>query len=139
MHQQQLEQLKQIVAEVQAQGISEAQSNGVPNQNNITFTWTGGTLTVSWAAGYVKDHHNHFLPIPAGSRALSASTFYWAGWNPFHRTMSFQTSLAGFKSNSNILILSQFKTGTGAQTGTAGGGGSDPGGDGLNGRLYINF
>ena len=117
----------------------ESKTNGVQNQNNLTFVWTGGTLTISWAAGYVKDHQGHYDPIPAGSQHALANTFYWVGWNPVHQTMSFNTNLDQLTKVDNILVLCQFFTGSGAQSGSAGGGGSVPNGQGLNGERFKLF
>jgi hypothetical protein len=117
----------------------EELSRGVPAQNNIVFTWAGSTSTLSWTAGFVKDQKGRFLPIPAGNAVLNPSTTYWAAWNPVHQTMSFQTSLGAFKGIKNLIVICSVFTGTTAQSGTAGGGGSDPGGDSLNGRIYKFF
>jgi hypothetical protein len=96
--------------------------------NTIEFTWTGGTTLVSWNAGFVQDKAGKVYPVPAGSKTLSASTEYWAAWNPVHQVMAFDTSLTSLIPNKNNLVLCQITTGSGAQTGTAGGGGSKPGG-----------
>jgi hypothetical protein len=117
----------------------ESKTNGVQNQNNVAFVWTGGTLTISWAAAYVKDHQGHYDPIPAGSQVALPNTFYWAGWNPVHLTMSFNTNLDQLTKVENVLVLCQFFTGTGGQTGTLGGGGSVPNAQGLNGERFKNF
>jgi hypothetical protein len=136
LHQQQIAELRQQLAKALSTAGLEQQANGVPNQNNIIFTWTGGTLTLSWAAAYVKDHLGHYQPIPAGSRVLAASTFYWAAWNVAQQSMSFQVSIDAFKAIPNELILCNIFTGAGGVNGTAGGGGSDSGGSGLNGGRY---
>lgn len=137
--QQQLEELRQLVAAGAATTAVENSANGVPNQNNIAFVWTGGTLTLSWVAAFVKDHAGHYLPIPAGSRVLTASTAYWAAWNPAQQTMSFQVALESYANIPNMLILSNVFTGTGGQAGSAGGGGSESGGSGFSGLRYKNF
>lgn len=132
--------LKQELSNLKDQVLVEHLRNGVQNQNNIVFTWTGGSLTISWAPGYVKDHQGHYDPIPAGSQTAAASTYYWVGWNPVHQTMSFNTSLDALTQSKQVLVLCQFFTGTGGQTGSLGGGGTEPGGgQGLNGKQYKLF
>ena len=139
-HSQQLTNLQQQITTLRIQLTEKARADGIPNQNNIIFVWTGSTTTVSWVAGFVKDHSGVFQPVPAGSRgSFTASTNYWAGWNPLHKSMSFVTSLGAFKGNPNILVICKFFTGTGAQSGNLGGGGTDTGSDGLNGKEYKLF
>src|SRR5580765_8131116 len=86
-HERRFKELELKLNNLSTQAATESKTNGVQNQNNIAFVWTGGTLTISWAAGYVKDHQGHYDPIPAGSQVALANTFYWAGWNPVHLTM----------------------------------------------------
>ena len=123
-------------------------TRAIPSVNNLIFTWTGGTLTLSWPAGFVQDSSLTHYPVVAGSLVLVASTVYWLAWNPRQQVMAFNTSLHTLFSNSdaftaapagNNLIVSSVKTGTGGQTGVAGGGGSDPGGTGPSGKAYVNF
>jgi hypothetical protein len=131
-------------------------TRGVPSVNNITFTWTGGTLTLSWTAGYVQDSSLKNYPVPAGSQVVSASTTYWLAWNPIQQQMAFNTSLATLVSGvgtahqysktgaqnvsaGNNLVIAAVFTGTAGQSGTAGGGGSDPGGTGVSGTVYKKF
>ena len=139
-HERRFKQLELHLNTLRDQVDTESTTNGVQNQNNITFVWAGGSLSVSWAAGYVKDHQGHYLPIPAGtSGGLLANTYYWAGWNPIHQAMSFNTNLDTLTKVLNVLIICQFFTGTGAQAGSLGGGGSVPGGQGLNGERFKTF
>lgn len=136
---QQVETLQRQVQKLQSE--SKLQNEDIANlqdtadilyQNTITFSWTGATGTISWNAGYVSDKQGNVIPIPAGSRAgLSASTAYWVAWNPVHQVMAFSTTLSTLIANKNNYTLAGYTTGTGAQTGTAGGGGTDPGGQGL--------
>lgn len=93
--------------------------------NNITFTWTGATLTLSWSAGSVQDRNENYVPIPSGSRVLVATTHYWAAWNPVHQVMVFATNLSTINKNPNNLVLCRIHTGAGGASGTAGGGGAD--------------
>lgn len=119
---------------------TENKTNGVQNQNNIAFSWTGATTTISWTTGYVKDHEGHYDPILAGSQSgFSANTYYWVGWNPVHSTMSFNTSLDALTKISNVLVICQFFTGTAGQSGSLGGGGTVPNGQGLNGERFKLF
>lgn len=112
----------------------------VISTNNLVLTWSGTTLKLSWPAAYVRDLSQNYFPIPAGtSQPLLASTYYWVGWNPDQHTMSFQTLLDSLTNIPNILVLCQIFTGTAAQTGTAGGGGSVPSLDDLNGAKYKLF
>ena len=131
-------------------------TRGIPAVNNLVFTWTGGTLTLSWATGYVQDNSLNNYPVIAGSLVLVASTTYWLAWNPLHHKMAFNTSLISLLagpglaqadatvggsnvSYGNNLVICSVYTGTSGQSGTAGGGGSDPGGTGPNGRSYKDF
>jgi hypothetical protein len=112
----------------------------VVSTNNLTFTWTGGTLKLSWAAGFLRDNALKYYTALAGtSLALTASTYYWIGWNPKQAQMSFQTSLDKLTNLGNILVVCRVFTGTAGQSGVAGGGGSEPGGDGVSGATYKNF
>ena len=134
---QELQRLRQEFFNLKKLQRQENIRNGVPNQNNVTFTWTGSSGLISWNDGYVKDHHGNYLPVRAGSTAGVNNTYYWAAWNPVHKTMSFQNNLDTYQKIPNALIVCQVFTGTGAQTATIGGGGSEPGGgSGLNGKQY---
>lgn len=137
LHAQQIAELRAELRKHQVRTDLESQTNGVPNQNNVVFTWTGALI--NWTAAYVKDHSGAFLPIAAGSRPLLASTAYWAAWNPEHQSMSFQTKLTAYDNIPNALIICKFFTGTSAQTGVAGGGGGDTGGSAFNAKEYSNF
>lgn len=116
------------------------------NGNNLTFTWTGGTTTISWNAGAVKNFHprtfdrvkSPIAAIPAGSLTASASTFYWMIWNKLQGQMIASNTVDGFIQNTDNILLCQIFTGTGAQSGTAGGGGSSGSYD-LNGARYKLF
>lgn len=124
--------------------------------NNMVFTWTGATTTLSWPQGYLKSKNwnaqtitlpaikssapgqQHVYTIPAGSMSLLASTYYWLGWDASHQTMLATKDASTLHGNYNVHIICQIFTGSGAQTGTAGGGGSQTGVD-LSGTRYKNF
>jgi hypothetical protein len=106
-----------------------SQQKGTTSTNNLQLTWTGSTLKFSWPAAFVRDAFNNYFPIPAGtSQALLASTNYWVGWNAAQQQMSFQVNLNLLTSIVNELIVCQIFSGTAGQSGSAGGGGTDPGG-----------
>jgi hypothetical protein len=124
--------------------------------NNLTFTWTGGSVTLSWPAGYIKDKNwkaqtltktpgissapgqQHIWGVPAGSLVLSPSTYYWLGWDPTHQKMRATPNVDTLHSSFDVQIVCQIFTGTAGQTGVAGGGGSTGGVD-LSGARYKNF
>lgn len=107
--------------------------------NNVTFTWTGSTQTLSWPAGSVKDAKGINIPVLAGSlTSLSASTYYWLAWNKIHQQMVSSTNADTLLENINNTVICQVFTGTTGQTGTAGGGGSQSAVD-LSGARYKNF
>lgn len=110
--------------------------------NNLTISWDGPNLKLTWTAGYVKDRKNRVYQIPAGERTgLTASTYYWLGWNPIHETMSVTTALQQLVDIPNILVIAQVFTGTNVQTGAAGGGGgcTTCGGSDRNSGKYKQF
>lgn len=132
-------------------------SHAPQTTNNIAFTWTGATLTLSWAKGFIKDKNwnaqsakgtpvkssapgaQHQWLVPAGSLSpLNASTYYWMAWDPVHQVMRATTDASVLHSNYSLLIICQLFTGTGAQSGSAGGGGSNGGVD-FSGTRYKNF
>lgn len=125
---------------LQRQIQSSINTRGVTATNNVTFSWAGSSSELTWATGFARDSNNKYYPIPAGSSGtLSPSTHYWIGWNPSQQTMSFQTSLNALAQIPQILVLCNIFTGTTAQAGAAGGGGTEPGLDGPNGLKYKNF
>ena len=147
----------QIKLDNVGQSISIADPIHAPQTtNNITFTWTGSTRTLSWNAGYLKTKNwdaqtlarpafkstapgqQHVYAIPVGSLVLVASTYYWLGWDPFHQAMQATQDASVLHSDYNVHIISQVYTGTAGQTGSAGGGGSTGGID-LSGGRYKNF
>ena len=108
--------------------------------NTLTFTWTGGTTTLSWNAGAVVTKTGQNVPVAAGSiGGLTASTYYWLAWNPTHQKMAAQIGLNGLLQIPDNVVICQVFTGTGAQTGTAGGGGSSSSGSDLCGARYKLF
>jgi hypothetical protein len=126
-----------------------------PTTNNLVFTWAGGTLTLSWPAGFIQDKNAsaqtlvptklssapsiaHTHAVVAGSKVLSASTWYWVGWDSVHQQLVFNSNAGILHQNFNVLIICQLFTGTAGQAGVAGGGGSRGGVD-LSGISYKNF
>jgi hypothetical protein len=151
-HQQQIEELRAQVGNLQrlllnthntdaTSSFTETPKN-LLNHNSVLFVWNGGTLTISWVAGFIFSN-GHYLPIPAGSLHALASTYYWMAWNPKQQQMSAVTAVGQILAMPNVhnmLIVGQIFTGTAGQTGTAGGGGSEPGGGtGIAGKQYKLF
>lgn len=152
----QLNKLQKQVSSTSQQAVVGDSVHAPQTTNNITFTWTGGTTTLSWNAGYIKDKNwsvqttvrpaakstapgqQHTYAVTAGSLILSASTYYWLGWDFVHHVMRATTDASTLHNQFNIHIICQLFTGTGAQTGAAGGGGSQGGVD-LSGARYKNF
>lgn len=143
LHDQQINDLKSQVGQLQKQLLVDT-TTGPENhlsQNNIIFTWTGSTTTLSWAPAYIHSNGT-YIHIAAGSLSLTASTYYWMAWNSIHQSMSAQTNyqnLINALGSGKLFILAQIFTGTGGQTGAAGGGGTEPGGVGNNGKQYKSF
>lgn len=135
-----------------------------PTFNNLVFTWTGASGTLSWAAGWIKDKNaatdtgdsfsrspsygfsigkpfgaTHNVPVPAGSiPGLAASTYYWVGWDVTNAAMTALTDITKLYSHHDMQVVCQVFTGTAGQTGTAGGGGAQGGTD-LSGARYKLF
>ena len=108
--------------------------------NNITFTWTGATSTLSWTAGSIANKNSINTPVIAGSIAgLAASTYYWLAWNAEHQQMVANQSADVLFQNKNNLVIAKIFTGTAGQTGTAGGGGSASSHSDLSGFQYKLF
>lgn len=107
--------------------------------NNLVFTWTGGSTTLSWPAGNLQDPLGKTEVVKAGSQVLTASTYYWLIWNRAHKRLIAVPGLTNdiFGNHANH-ILCQIFTGTSGQTGVAGGGGSTSIRD-LSGTRYKNF
>jgi hypothetical protein len=138
--------------------------HGRPTFNNLVFTWTGGTTTLSWASGWIKDKNavseignafsqspsygiksalipaiTHNIPVPAGSiTGLTASSYYWLGWDSSTSKMYALKDITKLYTLNNVQVVCQVFTGTAGQTGTAGGGGSQSGSD-LSGARYKLF
>lgn len=104
--------------------------------NNLVFTWTGPSSTISWAPGFVEDRQGNVYPVVAGSLTANASTHYWYAWNPKQAAMSQQQLLTELTGLSNLLVVCGLVTGTSGQTAAAGGGGTDAGGVGVIGKDY---
>jgi hypothetical protein len=147
--------LENAVGNLGFQAVALDYLHAPPTTNNIVFTWTGGTLTLSWTKGFLQDKNAsvqtlvptklstspsvvHTHGVAAGSKVVSASTWYWTGWDPVHQQMVINSNAAVLHQNFNVLIICQLFTGTAGQTGTAGGGGSRGGVD-LSGMSYKNF
>lgn len=131
-----------------------------PTTNNIIFTWHGGTLSVTWPQGFIQDKNAgrevvvgtgfstakgpartsaHTYPVVAGTQTgLTANTYYWVGWNHVGQQMVFTTDAGALFQGTHMHIIAQIFTGTGAQTGVAGGGGSQSAVD-LSGARYKLF
>jgi len=122
--------------------------------NNLVFTWTGSTHTLSWAAGSIADKNAggigmndisklggaHNVPVSAGSLpGLLASTYYWLAWNKVHQQMIANQSADVLFQNKNNLVICKLYTGTAGQTGIAGGGGSASSKSDLSGFQYKLF
>lgn len=123
--------------------------------NNLVFTWTGGTTTLSWADGWVKSKNwnaqttspipakssapgvQHSFNIPAGSLSLSPSTSYWLGWDSQHQTLQASTDASKLQGNHNVHVICQITTGPASQTAVIGGGGSNGTSD-VSGISYPN-
>lgn len=120
--------------------VNQIDTKHVPaSSNNLSFTWTGGTLTLSWPAGSVVDRNNSNVPIAAGSIVgLLASTYYWLAWNQVHKQMVAQIDASILLPNTGNIVICQVFTGTAGQTGLAGGGGSSGISD-LTGARYKLF
>lgn len=123
--------------------------------NNLTFTWTGGSGTLSWNAGWLKDKNwraqttgspsvsaapgiQHIHTIPAGSAVLNVSSYYWLAWDPVHQQMRITQDASSLHGNFDVHNVCQVFTGTAGQSGTAGGGGSSGNSD-LSGARYKLF
>jgi hypothetical protein len=125
--------------------------------NNLTFTWNGPSLTLSWTKGYIKDKNwsaqlargipvkssapgaKHLWLVPAGQLSpITASTAIWLAWDPVHQIMRKTADVSTLHNNSNLLVLCRITTGTAAQSGVAGGGGSSNGSD-ISGAQYAVF
>ena len=141
---QEFEGLKQTVKDLQNQTAAHNATLDTLTQyepvtvNNVVFTWTTGTM--SWTAGYAKLKDGTVYTIDSGSRALTASTYYWCIWDHANRKMGFNSSLGTVFSTKNTIVLCQVFAGTGAQTGTAGGSGTVGNGSGdISGDTFKNF
>lgn len=156
--------LEQTMSFVQFQSAQTDFVHARPTFNNMTFTWTGGTSTLSWTKGWVKDKNaaidtgkaysqapsfksnsgvsasvTHNIGVHAGSIAsLSASTYYWLGWDTTNEKMYAEVDITQLYSHHDMQVICQLFTGTAGQTGTAGGGGSQGGSD-LSGARYKLF
>lgn len=146
LHQQQITELQNQVGQLTKQLLTNSTTSPANHlsQNNLTFVWTGSVTTLSWAAGYI--HSNGvYIHVASGSIKLTPSTYYWMAWNPTHQTMSAQTdysklfNLIAAPDTNTISIVCQIFTGAGGQSGSVGGGGTEPGGIGNNGKQYKLF
>jgi hypothetical protein len=118
--------------------LTKGQSN-FTGINNVLFTWTGGTLTLSWNAGFLIDDKGKTWPVQAGSKVTVANTYYWTAWNPVQQAMTISTALKPIVAVKGNLVICKLFTGTAGQSGTVGGGGSETSGDGVNTKEYKLF
>lgn len=133
-----LVQKQQKLLTTQVQAIQNKRE--VFSTNNLKFHWTGSTLTLSWDPGYIIDKLGGTVPTVGGiSPQLVANTYYWIGWSDIQKQMSFQQKAGSLAVIPGIHVVANIFTGTGGQTGVAGGGGSEPGGDGITGAKYKLF
>jgi len=138
--QKQVADLHQKIGDTHAKVQSIKDTHAPIQFNTLTFTWTGGTTTLSWPAGAVVTKTGENVPVATGSiTGLSASTYYWLAWNPTHQKMVAQVGLNGLLQIPDNVVICQVFTGTGAQTGVAGGGGSSSSGSDLCGARYKLF
>lgn len=126
--------------------------------HNVQFTWTGGSSTCAWTNGIIRSKNAsaqqpgkaavssapgalHNWPVSSGSQSLTPSTYYWAGWDPTHNVMLITQDASQIHQNHSMLMLCQFYTGTGGQTGWCGGPNtsSQAGAVDLSGMRYKNF
>lgn len=121
------------------QQLLAVQLQNTATNNNLIFTWTGSTLTLSWATGSLRYKTTSAIPIAAGSIAnLLASSYYWLAWNKVHSQMAADVDVTKLASNPTNILICQVFTGTAGQTGVAGGGGSNNATE-LSGVKYKNF
>lgn len=148
-HETLLDQLTRRLGKLESHIAQVRDTRQIISTNNLVFTWTGATLTLSWPAGFVQDSSLHNWAVQAGSLVVAASTVYWLAWNPRQQHMAFAINLNTLMTGivvgtpnapaGNNLIVCSVKTGTAGQTGTAGGGGTEAGGVGPSGKQYVNF
>jgi len=138
------EELKNQLAELRqqhsitAQRVGTLESHAAPTSNNLNFHWTGGSLTLNWNDGSVRDKTGANVPVKAGTLTVLASHYYWLAWNKEHRQMVADTDAGKLLTNKNNILICQVFTGTAGQTGSAGGGGSNSATE-LSGAKYKNF
>jgi hypothetical protein len=120
-----------------------------PTTNNLVFTWTGSTGTISWPQGDIQDKNAnstpgatgivHTTPVAAGSvTGLAASTHYWIGWSTTQKQMLIVNDAHPVINKADIRLICRVFAGTAGQSGVAGGGGSQALRD-LSGLTYKNF
>lgn len=108
--------------------------------NNTVFNWTGGSGTVDWNDSSIIDKNNINRPIKAGSiTGLAPNTYYWLAWNTEHSQMVARVGVDGVFQIPDNHVICQIFTGSGAQTGVVGGGGSSSSGSDLSGSRYKLF
>jgi hypothetical protein len=152
-HEKRLSEMEAQFKNVKFQATQLDFAHGPTTTNDLIFTWTGSTSTLSWVAGSIQDKNagaqslqfdkissaagnQHFFSIPAGSQAnLSANTSYWIGWDKVHQQMIFNTNLQNLYNNFAILVVCRVTTLTASDTAVIGGGGSLGGRD-FSGHVY---
>ena len=128
--QKQLNAAQQQIASVHTR-LTSIENTHVPSRSNtVVFTWTGSTHTLSWPAGSVVDRAGVNVAVAAGSiTSLTASTYYWLAWNAVHQQMAIAVNVNTLLNIPGNIVICQLFTGTGSQTGVAGGGGSQSASD----------
>lgn len=152
----QLKNLQTLVDNIGHQATASDPTHAPATSNNLVFTWTGGTTTLSWPQGYLKSKNwnvqttarpaaistapgtQHIFPVTAGSVSLNTNQYYWMCWDYIKNQMIATQDVSAFHSNKNVHVICQIFTGTAGQTGVAGGGGSTGVSD-LSGARYKNF
>jgi hypothetical protein len=108
--------------------------------HNLTFNWTGAGGQLDWAAGSLLDKQNTNVPVTGGLiTGLAPNTYYWLAWNKEHKQMLAHVGTDNLLTNPNNTVICQVFTGSGIQTGVAGGGGSSSSGSDLSGSRYKLF
>jgi len=107
--------------------------------NDILISWNGPGSQFLWTPAYTKDNLGVLHPMTGGMRVVPPSNNYWFAWNPSNQRMSIEPSIDTLTKISNLIVLCRVWAGTIAQTGIAGGGGSDTGLTGHNTKEYVQF
>lgn len=121
------------------QRLDKVETHAAPTSNNLVFSWTGSTGTISWVDGSVKDKDGNNVPVRSGALVgKSPSIYHWVAWNRVHQQMVAETDVNKLLSNKNNVVICQIFTGTSGQSGVAGGGGTNSTTE-LSGAKYKQF